>query len=246
MAATVLDGKVPEGKGTFNRDALRDVERYAAGDYLADLMRGERDSAAVERMSPKVAEFTGLDPALVRRLAGRVDTGTFQRELNRQRGLVASAYDATVTGFDPNPTSANSRFEDPMLSAMGPPLTSAMTDLYQRVLHWRVDAPYHLLNHDISSRWDYGRGRAGPEVVDDLRQALAFDPRLRVLVTHGASDLVTPYFADQLILDQMPVFGSADRLKLAVYGGGHMYYSRDASRRALRGDAEQLYRAAVN
>jgi carboxypeptidase C (cathepsin A) len=255
MAATVLDGKaldgkaldgkVPEGKGTFNRDALRDVERYAAGDYLADLMRGERDSAAVERISPKVAEFTGLDPALVRRLAGRVDTGTFQRELNRQRGLVASAYDATVTGFDPNPTSANSRFEDPMLSAMGPPLTSAMTDLYQRVLHWRVDAPFHLLNHDISSRWDYGRGRAGPEVVDDLRQALAFDPRLRVLVTHGASDLVTPYFADQLILDQMPVFGSADRLKLAVYGGGHMYYSRDASRHALRGDAEQLYRAAV-
>jgi carboxypeptidase C (cathepsin A) len=185
-----------------------------------------------------------LDPVLVRRLAGRVDTGTFQRELNRQRGLVASAYDATITGFDPNPTSANSHFEDPMLSAMGPPLSSAMTDLYQRVLHWRVDAPYQLLNHDISSRWDWGRGRAGPEVVDDLREALAFDPRLRVLVTHGASDLVTPYFADQLILDQMPLFGSADRLRLAVYGGGHMYYSRDASRRALRVDAEALYRAA--
>jgi len=239
MAATIL-----EEKSAFNRDALRDVERYAASDYLADLMRGERDSAAVERISAKVAAYTGLDPVLVRRLAGRVDTGTFQRELNRQRGLVASAYDATITGFDPNPTSANSHFEDPMLSAMGPPLSSAMTDLYQRVLHWRVDAPYQLLNHDISSRWDWGRGRTGPEVVDDLREALAFDPRLRVLVTHGASDLVTPYFADQLILDQMPVFGSADRLRLAVYGGGHMYYSRDASRRALRVDAEQLYRVA--
>ena len=239
MAATML-----EEKSAFNRDALRDVERYAASDYLADLMRGERDSAAVERISAKVAAYTGLDPVLVRRLAGRVDTGTFQRELNRQRGLVASAYDATITGFDPNPTAANSHFEDPMLSAMGPPLSSAMTDLYQRVLHWRVDAPYQLLNHDISSRWDWGRGRTGPEVVDDLREALAFDPRLRVLVTHGASDLVTPYFADQLILDQLPVFGSADRLRLAVYGGGHMYYSRDASRRALRVDAEALYRSA--
>jgi carboxypeptidase C (cathepsin A) len=238
MAATAL-----EGKGPFNREALRDVERFASGEYLSDLMRGERDAAAVERISAKVAAFTGLDPALVRRLAGRVDTGTFQRELNRQRGLVASAYDATVTGFDPNPHAATSRFEDPMLSAMGPPLTSAMTDLYQRVLHWRVDAPYRLLNHDVSSRWDWGRGRTGPEVVDDLRQALAFDARLRVLVTHGASDLVTPYFSDQLILDQLPIFGSADRLKLAVYGGGHMYYSREASRRALRTDVEQLYRA---
>ena len=65
------------------------------------------------------------------------------------------------------------------------------------------------------------------------------------MVAHGASDLVTPYFGSQLILDQMPVFGSADRLKLAVYGGGHMFYSRDASRRAFRVDALALYRAAL-
>ena len=239
MAATVL-----EMKGSFNREALRDVERYAAGEYLADLMRGERDTTAVDRVSAKVAALTGLDPALVRRLAGRVDTATFQRELNHQRGLVTSAYDATVTGLDPNPTSATSHFDDPMLSAIGPPLSSAMTDLYQRVLHWRVDAAYRLLNHEISSHWDWGRSRSGPEVVDDLRRVLAFDARLRVLVTHGASDLVTPYFSDQLILDQLPSFGSPDRLRLAVYGGGHMYYSRDASRRAMREDAERLYRSA--
>jgi len=82
-------------------------------------------------------------------------------------------------------------------------------------------------------------------VVDDLRQVLAFDARLRVLVTHGASDLVTPYFGDQLILDQLPAIGSPDRLRLAVYAGGHMYYSRDVSRQALRDDAEQLYHAAL-
>jgi carboxypeptidase C (cathepsin A) len=64
-----------------------------------------------------------------------------------------------------------------------------------------------------------------------------------VLVTHGASDLVTPYFESQLIIDQLPAFGSAERLRLGVYGGGHMYYSRDASRRAMREDAERLYRA---
>ena len=45
-------------------------------------------------------------------------------------------------------------------------------------------------------------------------------------------------------LDQMPAFATPDRLKSTVYGGGHMYYSRDASRRALRDDAMELYRAA--
>src|SRR5690348_7471639 len=46
MAAAVREAKAP-----FDREALRDVERYAAGEYLQDLMRGTRDSAAVERLS---------------------------------------------------------------------------------------------------------------------------------------------------------------------------------------------------
>jgi carboxypeptidase C (cathepsin A) len=238
MAATVLEGKAP-----FDRAALREVESYASGDYLQELMKGERDTAAVERMTPRIAAYTGLDPVDVRRLAARVDTATFQRALNRQRGLIASAYDPTITAFDPTPSAPTSRFSDPVLDAMGPPLTSAMTALYQGTLHWRVDQPYNLLSHEVNSQWTWGRGRVGPEVVDDLRNALASDRDVHALVAHGASDLVTPYFGTGLILDQLPVYGSADRVKLAVYGGGHMFYSRDASRRAFREDALALYNA---
>jgi carboxypeptidase C (cathepsin A) len=240
MAATVL-----EAKGPFDRERLREVENYASGDYLQDLLKGEKDTAAIERMMPRISAYTGLEPSEVRRLAARVDNTTFQRALNRQRGRVASAYDPTVTAFDPTPSASNSRFSDPVLDAMGPPLTSAMTALYQGPLHWRVDQPYHLLNNEVNGQWTWGRGRVGPEVVDDLRNTLAADRDVYVLVAHGANDLVTPYFATELILDQLPVFGSADRVKLAVYGGGHMFYSRDASRRALREDALALYKAAL-
>jgi carboxypeptidase C (cathepsin A) len=240
MAAAARELSAP-----FDRAALRDVERYAAGEYMQDLMRGERDTAAIERMTARVAAFTKLDPALVRKLAARIDTRTFLRELNRDRGLVGSIYDPTVTALDANPTAADSRNDDAVLSAIKAPLTSAMTDLYGRVLNWRVEDPYRLLNGSISSRWDWDGGRSNQEVVSDLRSALAAEPRLRVLVTHGASDLVTPYFEDQLILEQMPAFATPDRLKLSVYGGGHMYYTRDASRRALREDAERMYRAVA-
>ena len=240
MAATVF-----ETKGGFDREALREVETYATGDYLRDLMRGERDAEAIDRMTPRVAAYTGIDAAQVKRLAARVDTQTFQRELNRQRGMVASAYDPTITAFDPSPSSASGRFSDPVLDAIGPPITSAMTALYQGPLKWRVEQPYRLLNGEINGQWNWGRGRTGPEVVEDLRNALASDRELHALVAHGASDLVTPYFGSQLIIDQLPVFGSVDRLKLAVYGGGHMFYSRDASRRAFREDAQALYRAVL-
>jgi carboxypeptidase C (cathepsin A) len=238
MAAAAREANAP-----FDREALREAERYAAGEYLQDLLRGERDSAAVERISAHVAQLTGLDRTLVRRLAGRIETRTFVRERTRDRGLVASMYDATVTGLDSDPNAANSHYEDPVLSVMRAPLSSAMTDLYARVLNWRVEEPYQLLNTRVSSRWDWGGARATHEIVGELRSVLALDQNLRVLIAHGASDLVTPYFENQMILDQMPAFAAPERLKLAVYGGGHMFYSRDASRRALRDDARVLYRA---
>lgn len=240
MAAAAMDAK-----GQFDRDALGEVERYAAGDYLLDLLKGERDAAAVARISSRVAGFTGLDPALVRRLAGRIDSATFRRELHRSQGLVGSAYDPNVTAYDPYPSSESSQYSDPILDDTRAPITGAMTDLYQHVLHWRVERPYELLNHQVSERWEWGRGRGAPEAFDDLRRQLASDPLVRVLVAHGANDLVTPYFADQLLLEQLPVFGSADRVKLAVYAGGHMFYNRDASRRALREDAETMFHAAM-
>ena len=245
MAATAREIKPSSGKpAPFDREALREVERYAAGEFLADLMRGERDAAAVERLGARVAALTGLDPALVRRLAGRVDSQTFLRELDRAGGRVASAYDATVTSLDPEPTAATSHPADPFTAAIGPPLSSAMTDLYARVLKWRVEAPYQLTGRDVNRSWDWGRGgRSANEAIGDLRAGLAADPRLAVLVAHGASDLVTPYFETQLILDQFPAFAGPERLKLTVYGGGHMFYSRDDSRRAFRTDAERLYRA---
>ena len=240
MAAAALDAK-----GQFTREALREAERYAAGDYLLDLLKGERDAAAVARMSTRVAALTGLDPALVEQLGGRVDTGTFQRELHRHEGRIGSAYDPNVTALDPYPTSRESHFSDPVLDDTRAPLTTAMTDLYQRVLNWRVDRPYQLLNREVSSHWSWGRGRSAPEAVDDLRNELSNDAQVRVLVAHGANDLVTPYFATQLLLDQLPVYGSPDRVKLAVYAGGHMFYNRDASRKGLRDDAAAMFGDAM-
>jgi carboxypeptidase C (cathepsin A) len=74
-----------------------------------------------------------------------------------------------------------------------------------------------------------------------MRAALALDPHLSVLIVHGVFDLVTPYFATQLLLDQVPEAGIADRIRLSIYPGGHMFYSNDASRVALRDEAARLF-----
>lgn len=227
------------------RAALAEAEAYAAGDYLLDLVRGVRDPAAVARVVERVARLTGLDPEAVRRAGGRVGSGLYQREAGRAEGRLASAYDPRVTSFDPDPT-APGGIDDPMLSGLKAPLTTAAVEHTSRTLQWRVpDARYELLNGAVNRAWRWGGGRGSAEAVGALREALALDPALRVMVAHGLSDLVTPYFASKMILDQIPDYGGAGRLALATYPGGHMFYGRDDARRAFKADAAALYAAAL-
>jgi carboxypeptidase C (cathepsin A) len=235
-----------EAKGEVTRENLKDVELFASGDYLTGLMRGLQDPDALDRISSQVAAFTGLDPALVRRLGARIEPGAFTREALRPERRVLSAYDTGVSGYDPNPEAYQSRFQDPVLDALTAPLTSAVLDLLGRTLNYRVEGRrYELLNGQVTGAWRYGRGRGQPESMSELRAVLALDPNLRALVAHGFTDLVTPYYGSQLLLDQLPDLGPKRRIALDVYEGGHMFYSRNGSREAFRRDVKQLYDDAL-
>ena len=223
-----------EREGRLSRPALLETEAYAAGDYLADLLKGPRDKAAVQRIVERVAALTGLERALVERLGGKIDTTTFLREIGCDRQMVASPYDAAVSALDPEPDAARTRAPDAVLEAITAPLTGAMLRLYADDLKWRPEGRYFLLNEDVSRRWSYGQGRGDRESMRELRSALALDPRLQVIVAHGMTDLVTPYFESKLLLDQLPPLGNGARVKLELFGGGHMFYARDASRQNLR------------
>ena len=228
-----------------SRTDVADVEAYATGDYLADLMRGESDTAATARLGTRVAALTGLDPALVTRRAGRIGLSTFLRD--RVPGQVASPYDATVAAADPFPAAANDNSPDAILDGLRSPVTSAALSLYRDRMQWQPDgAPnrqYELLNEQIAHDWDYGRRMNRPEAYTELRQFLALDPASHAVIAHGLYDLVTPYFASALLLQQTPSFHDAPQLRLVTYPGGHMFYSRDESRAALHRDAAAFYAA---
>ncbi len=225
------------------RADVADVESYATGDFLADLLRGESDPAALDRLDSRVAAVTGLDPALVKRRQGRIGLSTFLRE--RTPGRVDSPYDATVSAADPFPAAANDNSPDPILDGLRAPVTSAALTIYRDRLQWQPDGTpnrqYELLSEQVAHDWDYGRRMTRPDAYTDLRQYLALDPSARIVVAHGLYDLVTPYFADALLLRQTPDYNGAHQLTLTTYPGGHMFYSQDASRAALHRDATTFF-----
>lgn len=228
-----------EREGALDEAAMRDVEAYARGEYLHDLMAGRSDPAAIDRAARKVAGLIGLDPQLVRRLGARVNNFTFTREVLRDEGRFVSAYDTAVTNYDPFPHAAEREGDDAILQGSLAPLTTAIVDYTRRVLGWRPEGEYVTLNIPLNRGW---QDDGGPESsVKELRKAMALDGRLRVLVAHGYTDVRTPYFASRLVIDQIPPMGDAARLQFAVYPGGHMFYSRPESARRFHDDVRAVY-----
>lgn len=229
-----------ERQGRLTPEAMAPIEAYARGQYALDLLKGRTDPAALEAMVQKVAGYTGLDVALVRKLGGRIDIGTYLRESHRDQEKIGSVYDSNVTGYDPFPWAADRQSGDPILNAIIAPTTSAMVDFVTRTVGWKVEARYNALSNRVNELWEDGWYKDA-ESVSDFRKAVANDPRMKVLVVHGYDDLSCPYFTSRLIIDQMPPMGAPGRVQLRVYPGGHMFYSRPDSMAALRRDVMAMY-----
>lgn len=220
---------------------MSEVETYARTDFVTDFMRGPADRAATDRLSARVANYTGLDPVLVRRLDGRVDIGTYLREIRRNTGQIGSVYDSNVTAYDPFPASADANYNDPLLDGIIAPTTSAAVDFITNQVGWKTDSHFETLSYAVNKAWDR---QSDDAPVTDMRKAIANDPKMAVMIVHGWDDLSCPYFASKLIVDQLPQNGPFRNVQLHVYPGGHMFYARPDSGAAFKRDALGLYGVA--
>ena len=78
--------------------------------------------------------------------------------------------------------------------------------------------------------------------MPDLREAVAADPKLRVLIVHGWNDLSCPFMGSVLTQNQLPA-KLAGQLSIHEFPGGHMFYTRAANGSGLHALAEALVSA---
>jgi carboxypeptidase C (cathepsin A) len=225
----------------LSAETMVPVIAYARGDYATDLLKGRSDPQATERIVQKVTELTGLDKTFVRRSGGRIEIGAYLREAHRDQGKLGSVYDSNVTSFDPYPFAPTQRSGDPLLAGIVAPTTSAMVDFVTHVVGWKAAGAYHALSYEVNGQWDFDSAALRRGAVADLREAVAADSKLRVLIVHGWNDLSCPFMGSVLSVDQMPVMGDSSRVAVREYPGGHMFYSRPESQSALRKDVQDLF-----
>jgi carboxypeptidase C (cathepsin A) len=229
-----------EREGQLSAQAMQPIIDYTRTTYAATLMQGRANPAATEAMIRKVTELTGLDPTFVKRSGGRIETQAYLREVYRAEGKLGSRYDSNVTAWDPFPYAPHQRTGDPILNGIIAPTTTAMVNFVTQTVGWKYDGRYNALSYDVNRLW-HEDDDANQGSVSQLREAVANDPGLRVLIGHGWDDLSCPFMASVLIVDQMPAMGDASRVQVKEYPGGHMFYARPASQAMLLDDVKKLY-----
>ncbi|MBV8632400.1 MAG: peptidase S10 [Silvibacterium sp.] len=230
-----------ERQNKLTPEAMQQVISYTFGEYATDLFKGRTDPEATQRIIKQVTALTGLDPQFVKYAGGRLEIGAYLREVHREEGKIGSVYDSNVTSYDPFPYSAEQRFGDPLLETLIAPMTTAMVDFDVRTVGWKVDARYNALSYEVNRLWDFHSEELRKGSVEDLRQAVAADPKMRVVIAHGWNDLSCPFMGSILTVNQMPQMGSdSSRVSVHEYRGGHMFYTREGSRMQLRSDVMDM------
>lgn len=250
-AATAHHHLKPGADGA-DRPALAEIlsqaEAFAFDDYLPALAAGGRlDPAQRDALYRRIAGVTGLPEEIVRRNGGRVPFHVYAREILRERGLIASVYDTSLTVLDLDPAAPfyNSA-ADPTLAGLAWPFTAAMTSYVRDVLQFHTDSPYRLLNDELIEHWDWTTGIGSEQgfvtTAGGLELALAINPSLRMFFAHGYYDLVTPYFATRFVIDQMKLPPALQgNVRMRNYESGHMIYTHRAAREALFADVKSFY-----
>ncbi|MBO0353163.1 carboxypeptidase [Flagellimonas marinaquae] len=203
-------------------DVLPEVEEFTINELLPAIAKGgfiadsERKSIA-----DKMARYSGLDVQDILDHNLDVPTQFFWKALLREKGgYTIGRLDSRYLGIDKMLAGTRPDYS-PELTSWLHSFTPAINYYLQEELDFKTDikynmfGPVHPWNNDDDS------------VRDDLRQAMAQNPYLNVLVQSGYYDGACTYFAAKYTMSQVDPSGKMkDRFDWKGYRSGHMMYLR--------------------
>jgi carboxypeptidase C (cathepsin A) len=155
---------------------------------------------------------------------------------------VVGRLDGRFTALDADAAGERQEF-DPSSTALTGPYVAMFQDYVKNTLKWKTDLHYPTSGN--VRPWTYVQNRY-MDMTDALRQTMAKNPFLKVLVVCGYYDMATyvggaEFNFNHLAYDR-PI---NDRIQFSYYEAGHMMYIRPAEQAKLKKDAAEFIRAAA-
>jgi carboxypeptidase C (cathepsin A) len=203
-------------------EILPEVEDYALNELLPIMAKGgfvpeEHQQQAAEKM----ARYSGLDAKVIMQYNLNVPTYFFWKELLRENGYTVGRLDSRYKGIDRNEGGSSPDYNAELTSWLHS-FTPAVNYYYRNVLNYKTDIKYNMFGP--VRPWDRSNNNAG----ENLRQAMAQNPYLNVLIQSGYYDGATQYFDAKYTMWHIDPSGKMqDRLSFKGYRSGHMMYLRN-------------------
>ncbi len=220
-AAWYQNALSPELQAKDLDEVLAESEEYAINELLPAMAMGgflapeKRDMAA-----DKMSYYSGLSKDIILKSNLDVSTRFFWKELLRDKGYTIGRLDSRYLGIDKMDAGSSPDYNSELTSWLHS-FTPAINYYLREHLNYKTDIKYNMFGP--VRPWDRSNDRTG----ENLRQAMAQNPYLNVMVQSGYFDGATTYFDAKYTMWQLDPSGKMkDRLSFKGYRSGHMMYLR--------------------
>ena len=196
-------------------------EKFAVDELIPALARGgflsleEKQKVAVQ-----MAYYSGLSEEVIMQNNLDVPNSFFWKELLRDEGKTIGRLDSRYIGIDKKEVGMRPDYSAELTSWLHS-FTPAINHYIRTDLNFKTDVKYNMFG---SVRpWNYDN----ENTRENLRQAMAQNPYLKVLTQSGYYDGATTYFSAKYSQWQIDPSGKMkDRFYFEGYRSGHMMYLR--------------------
>lgn len=225
---------------------VKDAENFAMNEYMPAMMRIDHLTPA-ERQSllDKFSMFTGLSKEYVEQANFRVELDRFNKELLRGERRTTGRLDSRFKGIDRDAVGEGPD-GDPSINAIRPPYTAAFNSYVRGELGYKSDVEYYILGGGVTGQWNFGENNGYADTSIRMKDAMAKNPFMKIMICQGYYDMATPFFAAEYTVSAMNLDPSLRRnISFEYYEAGHMMYIDVKQLKKLHDDAAAFINMAV-
>jgi carboxypeptidase C (cathepsin A) len=221
-------------------DMLPEVEDFTINELLPALSKGgSLDEGKRKEIAAKIARYSGVSEKVVMQNNLDVPYSYFWKELLRDQGFTVGRLDSRYKGIDRKDAGNSPDFNAELTSWLHS-FTPAINMYIRNTLNYKTDFKYNMFGP--VRPWDNSNDATG----ENLRQAMAQNPYLNVMVQSGYYDGACDYFNAKYNLWQMDPSGKLkDRMSWKGYRSGHMMYLRKQDLETANDDIREFIKHSL-
>lgn len=219
---------------------LPEVEAFTVDEFIPALVRaGSLSAVEKTNLAAKLSRYSGLSKQVLLQNNLQIPTNFFWKELLREEGYTVGRLDSRYRGIDKQDAGDRPDFNSE-LTAWLHAFTPAINHYMRTVLGFKTDLQYNMFGP--VHPWNRDNDRTG----ENLRQAMAQNPYLNVLVQAGYYDGACDYFSAKYNMWQLDPSGRLqDRIYFEDYRSGHMMYLRKEDLERANEDLRAFIRLSI-